>query len=289
MGRVPGTRLDLLDQPSPGTLPEAPLHGAATIWNWEPSSRAIAPSPPREPHRSAHSSDRIPENRSTHDLPQSGNPMIAAERSITRRAVSVRPLRTLATGLTLIAATLVFTVGCTNGQNDASNYDGTEEAFLDGCVSIAASDNDAIACGRSRRRIRDPHQLPLRRTAAASSTRSGRPSRSPTSRRSTRRSVTRVEHCLDGFRRRLRDPVTHRPPRTQNEPESVCWSAVWLWPQSASPTGCGAKDPSSLHIVNLRVEEPAPGASPDLLLRRRQRSEHERCRSSRSPARMRRA
>lgn len=33
----------------------------------------------------------------------------------------------------------------------------------------------------------------------------------------------------------------------------------------APSTGCGAKDPSSLHIVNLRVEEPAPGASPDLL------------------------
>jgi hypothetical protein len=40
MGRVPGTRLDLLDQPSPGTLPEAPLHSTATIWNWEPSSES---------------------------------------------------------------------------------------------------------------------------------------------------------------------------------------------------------------------------------------------------------
>ena len=86
--------------------------------------------------------------------------MIAAEKSITRRAVGVRPLRTLATGLTLIAATLVFTVSCTNGQNDASGYDGTEEAFLDGCESIAASDNDAIASdgpgGESETRITSP-------------------------------------------------------------------------------------------------------------------------------------
>ena len=86
--------------------------------------------------------------------------MIAAEKSITRRAVSVRPLRTLATGLTLIAATLVFTVGCTNGQKDASGYDGTEEAFLEGCESIAASDNDAIAAdgpgGESETRIASP-------------------------------------------------------------------------------------------------------------------------------------
>ena len=29
--------------------------------------------------------------------------------------------------------------------------------------------------------------------------------------------------------------------------------------------GCGAKDPSTLHIVNLRVEEAAPGDPPDLL------------------------
>lgn len=30
-------------------------------------------------------------------------------------------------------------------------------------------------------------------------------------------------------------------------------------------SGCGAKDPSSLHITNLRVEEPDPGQPPDLL------------------------
>lgn len=86
--------------------------------------------------------------------------MIAAEKSVARSAARTRPLRTLATGLTLIAATLVFTVGCTNGQKDASGYDGTEEAFLNGCESIAASDNDAIAAdgpgGESETRITSP-------------------------------------------------------------------------------------------------------------------------------------
>ena len=37
--------------------------------------------------------------------------------------------RQFAMGLTLIAATLAFTVGCTTGQRDASNYDDTEEAL----------------------------------------------------------------------------------------------------------------------------------------------------------------
>lgn len=49
----------------------------------------------------------------------------------------------------LTAASLLFAVGCTNGQRDASNYDDTEEAFLDGCISIARSDDDAIAADGS--------------------------------------------------------------------------------------------------------------------------------------------
>lgn len=60
----------------------------------------------------------------------------------------------------LIAAAMTFTVGCTSGQRDASDYDGTEEAFLDGCVSIAASDNEKIGVegsdGGSKTQISSP-------------------------------------------------------------------------------------------------------------------------------------
>lgn len=60
----------------------------------------------------------------------------------------------------LVAGTLAFTVGCTSGQRDASNYDGAEESFLSGCVAIADSDNDAIdaddALGGSETRISSP-------------------------------------------------------------------------------------------------------------------------------------
>lgn len=77
-------------------------------------------------------------------IPSSDDPISAAQSIATCPAVRTRPLRSFATVFTLIAATLAFTVGCTNGQNDASNYDDTEEAFLDGCVSIAGSDNDAV-------------------------------------------------------------------------------------------------------------------------------------------------
>lgn len=90
----------------------------------------------------------------------SGNRITAAPMLVPGSAGSRRPLRSFAMGLTLIAATLAFTVGCTTGQRDASNYDDTEEAFLDGCVSIATSDNDATGAdgsgGEPQTRISSP-------------------------------------------------------------------------------------------------------------------------------------
>ena len=66
---------------------------------------------------------------------------VASEMPPPRRAL---PRRHSTMAFLLIAAAMTFTVGCTSGQRDASDYDGTEEAFLDGCVSIAASDNEKI-------------------------------------------------------------------------------------------------------------------------------------------------
>lgn len=71
-----------------------------------------------------------------------------------------RPRRHSTMAFLLIAAAMTFSVGCTSGQRDASDYDGTEEAFLDGCVSIAASDNEKIGVegsdGGSKTQISSP-------------------------------------------------------------------------------------------------------------------------------------
>jgi hypothetical protein len=49
--------------------------------------------------------------------------------------------------MALTAASVAFMVGCATGQQDASGYDDTEEDFLDGCVSVATSDNESIGTG----------------------------------------------------------------------------------------------------------------------------------------------
>lgn len=76
-------------------------------------------------------------------------PTTARPHFVSRPTCRERRGGSFAVAFAMAAATLVFTVGCTNGQRDASNYDDTEEAFLDGCVSIATSDNEAIGGGSS--------------------------------------------------------------------------------------------------------------------------------------------
>ena len=41
------------------------------------------------------------------------------------------------------ALSLVLLAGCTSTQRDASDYDGTEDNFLEGCIARATEDNGA--------------------------------------------------------------------------------------------------------------------------------------------------
>ncbi len=60
--------------------------------------------------------------------------------------MSANPIRRRA-ALAAVAATvsLIMLGGCTTGQKAASNYAGAEEAFLEGCVTVAESDNTKVA------------------------------------------------------------------------------------------------------------------------------------------------
>lgn len=53
--------------------------------------------------------------------------------------ISRRGLRAMAVG----AFSLLVLAGCTTTQRDASDYGGTRDDFLEGCVATAEADNDA--------------------------------------------------------------------------------------------------------------------------------------------------
>lgn len=66
------------------------------------------------------------------------------------RARGALRLRSFGAAAILAAAATVLAAGCSGGQRDPSGYAGAEEAFLNGCVRVAESDNDAIENGPSQ-------------------------------------------------------------------------------------------------------------------------------------------
>lgn len=91
---------------------------------------------------------------------RSPHPRDAAQATVDHpRPARLRAARSAAAFLVAMTC-LLFASGCTTGQKDASSYEDTRDAFLDGCTSIATSDNQAIeddaSTGAGKTRISSP-------------------------------------------------------------------------------------------------------------------------------------